>query len=188
MTPVLLLTLGLSLLPWQGVAGAPAQQPRRIPLVSLKVVTEPADLKGRLESAVRAEFEKYSRQVELTDEGYKAVAVLWIYAVQTTDSSKNPEGVSIAVIHARPGLVFALIMMQDKLCAPGQPDPQVKAALMKLAGSIAVDTPPLSHINAAHLDRVDDSSLKTFASRIVADFAERTNPQVRGQAPSSSRR
>ncbi len=178
MQSMLALTLVLALCQGQGATGAPAQPQNRPPLVYLRVVTQPADLNGRLESVLKKEFEKYP-QVELTEEGYKAAAVLWVYATRTSDSQKNPEGVSVAIIHARPGLIFYLLANQEKMCSPEQVNQPVKSALTKLEASLAVETPPLSHINVAHLDQLDDNSLKTLASKIVADFVDRTSPPKR---------
>ncbi len=172
----LLLALALTFVHAPGVVAAPAQQLQRKLLVYLRVITEPADLRGRFEPVPRKEFEKYP-QVELTEEGYKAVAVLWIYAARTAGSQKDPDGVSVAIVHTRPGLIFLLMANQDKLCAPDQVNAQTKTGLLKLEGSLAVDTPPLSHINAAHLDQLDDNSLTMFAAKIVADFVDRTAPK-----------
>lgn len=163
--------LACALMSRGGVAAQPATQPTAEPFsVQVTVICDDGHVAQSLSSALRQ---------ELKQEGYLLHGNPWpmmrlfVYAAQTVNNRKNPDGWSIGVAHAyfEPMLAAAFHLMKGKPPVfPGGATGQLAMMLLHSQGT-------LTYLSVTNLDHLDDKMIPLVAGNIINTFSERWPPQ-----------
>jgi len=132
--------------------------------ISYRIICEDPAVLKKIINEVSLRIEKESN-FEVNDEFPKAK--LFVYAQQDINDRKNPGGWSLAIAHVSnmKGLFLAAKLIDSK-------DREVEAVKPVLVDMVKEEG-FLQYLNVAHLDEMNDESLREAVDIIVANFAKK---------------
>lgn len=157
--------LACALMDSRGVAAQPAAQPFS---VQVTVICNNDRVAKGLSSALKA---------ALTEQGYVKgkpwpMMRLFVYAAQTVNNRKNPDGWSIGVAHAYFEPLLAAVFHMMKGTPPALPSGKTGQLAMMLLHSQGT----LTYLSVMNLDHLDDQMIPLVAGNIVNTFSKRWPP------------
>ena len=133
--------------------------------VTVVVICEDTAAKKTIRDSLLTHFRPL-QDLEVVDKnGYSSLIV---YAENTVNDPKNPNGYAIAIAHTN---CYELKLAYQNL--KGINDEKVRAVRTVAERALRNDTGILRHLNVAHLDDLSAQKLDDFTKRIVSDFHER---------------
>lgn len=141
--------------------------------VFLTVTGEEQRANALLEQALRSELAKYP-DIRLVASRAEAAVTMMIFMARTKNNPKNPDGYSLAIAHTPSSFPRYLDVTRRHIAdkCPSA-DPGVMSVMEKIIVQMVAETPPLSHLNVAHIDALEKGKMQVVAATLVKDLSER---------------
>ena len=161
---VLAVWLNIGVLILVGLLVFPANATEQILKVSYQVVCADPRLEKQFSTAIKRRI--LATGLNMTDRLPKAK--LLIYINQDINDSINPDGYSIAVAHLTN---YATYFLASKLIEGKSAEAEaVRPAIMSMLREEGF----MTHINVAHIDKMNEKNIALVANALVDEFAAKT--------------